>query len=115
MPGEVVFVPGTDMKGREDSRRQITNVDYTPESFIQGHTMVMKVKALLRISTVQGALGEYPLNFFTEDGETYLALQGLHAKESTGIEAAINFWHPSGWYTVCPYPDGRSGQRKLSL
>ena len=45
----------------------------------------MKVKAPQGIS-VTGVLDEYPLSFFPWDEETYLALQGLHAKESLGLK-----------------------------
>ncbi len=84
LPGEVLFVPGTDSEGPGGFPEDIRKVAYSPESFQQGHTMVLKLKAI-EGSTVQGSLGEYPLTFFTEDGETYLALQGLHAKETTGL------------------------------
>lgn len=86
LPGEVVFVPGTDGSGPGAFPEEIRNVQYSPEDFIQGHTMVLKVKGL-EGTTVTGSLGDYPLAFFTENGETYLALQGLHAREPVGLKA----------------------------
>ena len=85
IPGEVVFVPGTESTGPGALPGEISKISYTPESFIQGHTSVMKVKAP-QDTSVTGALDEYPLNFFPRDEGTYLALQGLHAKESLGLK-----------------------------
>ncbi|TFG47889.1 MAG: LysM peptidoglycan-binding domain-containing protein, partial [Anaerolineales bacterium] len=85
IPGEVLFIPGTDNTGPGGFPEDITNISYSPDRFVQGHTSVMKVMAP-EGTTVTGALGEYPLSFFTEDGVTYLSLQGLHAKESPGLK-----------------------------
>ncbi len=85
IPGEVLFVPGTESTGPGGFPEEISKVTYSPEQFIQGHTSEIKVKSL-EGTTLTGSLGDYPLSFFTENGETYLALQGLHAKESLGIK-----------------------------
>ena len=85
IPGEVVFVPGTGSTGPGALPEEISMISYAPKSFVQGHTSVMKVNAP-QDSTVAGALDEYPLNFFPKDEGTYLALQGLHAKESLGLK-----------------------------
>jgi murein DD-endopeptidase MepM/ murein hydrolase activator NlpD len=85
IPGEVLFVPGTEAFGPDAFPGEVTNISYSPESFVQGHTYVMKVAAP-EGSTVSGALGEYSLHFFPQESSTYVALQGLHAKESLGIK-----------------------------
>ncbi len=85
IPGEVLYVQGTDSSGPGAFPEEIQNVAYTPKRFIQGHTSVFKVKAP-EGTIIQGYLGEYPLSFFSETGVNYLALQGLHAKEKLGIK-----------------------------
>jgi len=85
IPGEVLYVHGTDPSGPGAFPEEIQNVSYTPGSFIQGHTSVFKVKAP-EGTTIQGSLGESPLSFFSETGVNYLALQGLHAKENLGFK-----------------------------
>ena len=83
-PGEVVFIPGSGSTGPGALPGAIASISYTPDSFIQGHTSVLKVKAPQE-STVNGALGDYNLSFFPHNELAYLALQGLHAKESLGL------------------------------
>ena len=85
IPGEVLYVQGTDSSGPGAFPEQIQSVTYTPNRFIQGHTSVFKVKAP-EGTIIQGYLGEYPLSFFSETGVNYLALQGLHAKEYLGLK-----------------------------
>jgi len=85
IPGEVLYVHGTDASGPGAFPEEIQKVTYTPERFIQGHTSVFEVKAP-EGTIIQGSLGDYPLSFFTETGVNYLALQGLHAKENLGIK-----------------------------
>ncbi len=84
IPGEVLLLPGTEGEGPGGFPGAIQTVGYTPARFIQGHTNVLQVKAP-QDTEITGSLGEYPLNFFSQDGKTYLALQGLHAKEQTGL------------------------------
>ena len=85
IPGEVLLLPGTESDGPGGFPAGITNAIYTPERFTQGHTSVIRVKAP-QGTEISGSLGDYPLNFFSQDGETYLALQGLHARESLGLK-----------------------------
>ncbi|MGB2963884.1 MAG: peptidoglycan DD-metalloendopeptidase family protein [Anaerolineales bacterium] len=85
IPGEVLYVYGTESSGPGAFPEEIGKVAYTPEDFIQGHTVVVKVKAP-EGTTIQGSLGEYPLSFNSETGVNYLALQGLHAKETLGLK-----------------------------
>lgn len=85
IPGEVLLLPGTEGEGPGGFPGGIQTAFYSPTRFIQGHTSVMEVKASPDTEFV-GSLGDYPLNFFTRDGKTYIALQGLHAKEQTGLK-----------------------------
>lgn len=85
IPGEVLLIPGTEGEGPGGFPDQIQSVGYAPESFIQGHTSVLRVEAP-QGTEISGSLGEYPLHFFSQDGSTYYALQGLHAREKTGLK-----------------------------
>ena len=85
IPGEVLFLPDTESDGPGGFPAAIQEAGYTPTRFIQGHTNVMRVKAP-EGTEITGSLGDYPLNFFSQNGKTYLALQGLHAKEVTGLK-----------------------------
>ena len=85
IPGEVFFVPGEGEDGPGALPGEISKIEYAPESFVQGHTYVMKVNGPEE-TAVTGALGEYPLHFFFNGEESYLALQGLHAKENLGLK-----------------------------
>ncbi len=84
IPGEVLLLPGTKSSGLGGFPEAIQAASYTPERLVQGHTAVMRVEAP-EGTEINGSLGEYPLRFFTQNGETYLALQGLHAKENPGL------------------------------
>ncbi len=86
IPGEVLFVPGTESTGPGGFPDEIQNVDFSPNRFVQGHTYVIEI-SIPDGAEISGSLGDYPLSFFTEDGKTYLSLQGLHAKESTGLKS----------------------------
>ncbi|RLC99419.1 MAG: hypothetical protein DRI46_09505 [Chloroflexi bacterium] len=85
IPGEVLLLPGTESAGLGAFPAEIREAGYRPERFIQGHTSVMRVTAP-EGTEISGSLGDYPLHFFSQNGENYLALQGLHAKESTGLK-----------------------------
>lgn len=85
IPGEVLLLPGTESDGPGGFPAGIQDAAYTPTRFVQGHTSVMRVKAA-EGTEIAGSLGDYPLNFFTQNDKTYLALQGLHAKEVIGLK-----------------------------
>jgi murein DD-endopeptidase MepM/ murein hydrolase activator NlpD len=85
IPGEVFFVPGDGDDGPGAFPGEISKIKYSPEAFIQGHTYVLRVNAPEETEVV-GALGEYPLHFFSNGDRSYLALQGLHAKENLGFK-----------------------------
>ncbi len=84
IPGEVLLAPGTESSGPGGFPEGVRNVDYSPDRFIQGHTSVIEID-IPDGAQVSGFLGEYPLSFFSEDGKSYLSLQGLHAKENPGL------------------------------
>jgi murein DD-endopeptidase MepM/ murein hydrolase activator NlpD len=84
LPGEVLFVPETEGGGPGGFPEEIEEIQYQPDNFVQGHTMVLRIE-VSEETDVSGWLGDYPLTFFTQDGKTYLALQGLHAKEDPGL------------------------------
>jgi len=86
IPGEVLFVPGTESSGPGGFPDEIQKVDFSPNRFVQGHTYVIEVD-IPDGALISGSLGEYPLSFFTQDGKTYQSLQGLHAKESPGLNS----------------------------
>jgi len=86
IPGEVLFVPGTESSGPGGFPDEIKKVDFSPNQFVQGHTYVIEVN-IPDGAQISGSLGEYPLSFFTKDAKTYLSLQGLHAKESPGLKS----------------------------
>ncbi len=85
VPGEVFFVPGTSSSGPGAFPAEITKVSYEPDSFVQGHTSTIEMRAPDQ-TTVEGSLGKYPLHFFEKNPGTYLSLQGLHAKEELGLK-----------------------------
>lgn len=86
LPGEVFLVPGSDDEGPGAFPADVHRIRITPDDFIQGHTYVIKVNAPDG-TEISGAFGDYPLHFFTENGNAYLALQGLHAKETPGLKS----------------------------
>jgi murein DD-endopeptidase MepM/ murein hydrolase activator NlpD len=85
IPGEVFFVPGDGKDSPGAFPGEILKVDYSPETFIQGHTYVMNVNGP-EDTELTGTFGDYPLHFFSNGDESYLALQGLHAKENLGFK-----------------------------
>ncbi len=86
IPGEVLFVPGTESSGPGGLPNEIQKVSFSPNRFVQGHTYVIEVD-IPDGAQISGSLGEYQLSFFTPDGRTYQSLQGLHAKESLGLNS----------------------------
>jgi murein DD-endopeptidase MepM/ murein hydrolase activator NlpD len=86
VPGEVLFAPGTESSGPGGFPQGITSVDFSPEQFIQGHTYVIEVQ-IPDGAQISGALGDYPLSFFTQNDKKYLSLQGLHAREDLGLKS----------------------------
>ncbi|MEJ2446968.1 MAG: peptidoglycan DD-metalloendopeptidase family protein [Anaerolineales bacterium] len=85
IPGEVLLLPGTESDGPGGFPAAITRASFTPKRFVQGHTNVIQIAAP-EGTQLSGSLGDYPLSFFTKNGETYFALQGLHARENTGLK-----------------------------
>lgn len=85
IPGEVLLLPGTESDGPGGFPAAITKASFSPKRFVQGHTSVIQIAAP-EGTQLSGSLGDYPLSFFTKNGETYFALQGLHARENTGLK-----------------------------
>ena len=85
IPGEVLVLPDTESDGPGGFPDGISTASYSPTRLAQGHTTVLRVSAPDG-TELSGILGEYPLSFFSQDGTTYLALQGLHAKEKIGLK-----------------------------
>jgi murein DD-endopeptidase MepM/ murein hydrolase activator NlpD len=96
MPGEVLLLPDTESDGPGGFPSLIAEASYSPSQFVQGRTNVIQVSAP-EGTEITGSLGEYPLSFFSEDGEQYIALQGLHAKETPGLrQLSISGLLPDG-------------------
>jgi len=85
IPGEVIIAPGAESSGPGGFPQGVQGVDYSPDRMVQGHTYVIEID-IPGGAEVTGFLGEYPLSFFTQDGKTYISLQGLHAKEIPGLK-----------------------------
>lgn len=85
VPGEVLYVPGTSSDGPGALPAEISKVSYSPDTFVQGNTMVIQLHAP-QDTELQGVLGDYPLHFFNNGETSYVALQGLHAREDLGLK-----------------------------
>jgi len=85
IPGEVLLLPGTESDGPGGFPAAITRASFTPKRFVQGHTNEIQIAAP-EGTRLSGSLGDYPLSFFTKNGEIYFALQGVHARENTGLK-----------------------------
>lgn len=83
LPGEVVRAPGDDQDGPGSFPEAISRVGYTPDTFVQGNTMVIRLRAPSG-ATVQGRFGDHELHFYP-DGYGYVALQGISAVSEPGI------------------------------
>ncbi|MFL7814196.1 MAG: peptidoglycan DD-metalloendopeptidase family protein [Anaerolineales bacterium] len=96
IPGEVLLLPGTESDGPGGFPEAIKSASFKPKHFVQGHTNVFQLDAP-QGTELNGTLGDYPLSFFTKNGETYFALQGLHARENTGLkQLSISGMLPDG-------------------
>jgi len=85
LPGEVVRLPGEGDAGPGSFPGKIAGIDYSPNSFVQGNTMVFRLSAP-EGAEIEGTFGEYLLHFFPyEDG--YVALQGIGAVATPGLRS----------------------------
>ena len=82
LPGEVLRAPGEDDGIAGALPPAITSVDIT--GLIQGQTAEIQVRgqAILGMS---GGLMDHTLNFFSDDENGYIALQGVHAMAEAGL------------------------------
>ncbi len=83
IPGEVVRVPGVEDAGPGGFPGEIADVTYSPDEFVQGNTMVFRVKAPSG-TDVYGSFGDHKLHFFPS-GDGFVALQGVHALAEPGL------------------------------
>lgn len=83
VPGEVVRIAGEGQGGPGGFPGAVKRVEYSPNLFVQGNTMVFRVTAPDEI-TLEGTFGERPLHFFSY-GEGYVALQGISAVANSGL------------------------------
>lgn len=82
LPGDVFRIPGEDDSGSGGLPPSIASVDIS--SLIQGQTAELNVSGADGLS-LSGSLMDHTLNFFTEQGGGYVALQGVHAMASPGL------------------------------
>jgi len=85
IPGEVLQVPGTKSTGPGALPEEFQKVQLKPERFVQGETAVIQINAPTG-TTISGSLGEYNLEFFENNANEFITLQGFHAREDTGIK-----------------------------
>jgi LysM repeat protein len=86
IPGDVLFSDATgETSGLPGALPEaIRAVELAPAVVKQGKTVVIRLRANTGLS-VEGSFLDYSLKFFrTEEGD-YVALQGVHALEATGI------------------------------
>jgi murein DD-endopeptidase MepM/ murein hydrolase activator NlpD len=77
LPGEVLYISGSDDPGPGALPEAITGIELTPFPAVQGKTAVYRVRSSERLS-LDGLLVDRDLNFFSYESE-YVALQGIHA------------------------------------
>ena len=82
LPGDVLLSPLKTFGGPGGLPAPISDVKL-PE-FFQGETGVVFVDVEDDVS-LQGTFGPYPLNFFPDSENTYVALQGIHALTDAGL------------------------------
>jgi murein DD-endopeptidase MepM/ murein hydrolase activator NlpD len=83
MPGEALFTSHLSDTGPGGFPAQVTSLTIKPERYQQGQTVVLKLQ-LNQPADLSGELAGYKLAFFPE-GDTYYALQGIHAMTPPGF------------------------------
>jgi murein DD-endopeptidase MepM/ murein hydrolase activator NlpD len=86
IPGDVLYSTGGSETSDSPSALPgpITGVELDPAIVKQGKTVVLRLKANTGLK-VEGSFLDYPLKFFRSEEGDYVALQGIHALEATGI------------------------------
>lgn len=83
LPGDVLLTPGQDKAGPGALPETISAIQLNNLPLVQGQTAVITITASAEIS-LTGYLGNYPLHFFNDGKNNYLALQGIHAMQVPG-------------------------------
>jgi len=85
LPSDLVYFVSSDTS-REVSivDPRLSEVSISPLPLVQGGTYTIKVVSATPV-TLQGSLNGMPLHFFTLEGNTQVALQGVHALADTGL------------------------------
>ncbi|MBN2501390.1 MAG: peptidoglycan DD-metalloendopeptidase family protein [Anaerolineales bacterium] len=82
--GDVLLQPGVAQSGPGALPSPISQVDVNPLPIVQGDTVVVRVSAESDF-TLGGELIDHTLNFFKEEGASYVALQGVDALLDPGF------------------------------
>jgi murein DD-endopeptidase MepM/ murein hydrolase activator NlpD len=77
IPGEVLYVSGSEMPGPGALPESITSVEISPFPVVQGKTTVYRVHSTSPLK-LEGSLAGRDLNFFSFGGD-HVTLQGVHA------------------------------------
>jgi murein DD-endopeptidase MepM/ murein hydrolase activator NlpD len=89
VPGDVLLLPDKNsLNGPGSLPGEISSVDISPESLIQGKTTVIRLNSNEEM-VVDGSLIGNQLNFFQYGEGEYVALQGVHALTRAGFYPLI--------------------------
>jgi murein DD-endopeptidase MepM/ murein hydrolase activator NlpD len=84
-PGNQIFSTGKpDQKETNPVSAFITKLDITPFPLVQGKTTEITIQTTQPVN-LSGKFGNYPLQFFQNVENTYVALQGIHAMTPPGL------------------------------
>ena len=83
LPGDVLRTPGQDDLGPGALPESISALEINTLPLIQGQTSVITVTTDVE-AAFSGFLGAYPLHFFNDGKNNYIALQGIHAMQEPG-------------------------------
>lgn len=81
--GDVLRAPGQITPGPGALPETISAMQLNNMPFIQGQTGVITITTSTK-ATLNGSLGDYPLHFFNDGKNNYVALQGIHAMQEPG-------------------------------
>jgi murein DD-endopeptidase MepM/ murein hydrolase activator NlpD len=84
IPGDVLFVPGTDDPGPGAFPSPVSQFEFDGDSLIQGKTAVFRISAGGLPMTLGGELMGNQLNFFDIGSGNYVALQGVYVLADVG-------------------------------
>lgn len=85
IPGNVIFSHRTEEEKSLDLFiPKLREVSVSPLPLVQGGTEIISILSDQPI-TINGSIGEQPLQFFSPEPGNYVALQGVHALEEPGL------------------------------